>query len=122
MGVIEGADCFLQSVAPTTVQVDHRANAGRIHLRQVATDSFGRKGRFATAKMVVHVDGRESRLGNRCRPGDQHRSRLPVAEFQFPDVVPTLSQHDLWSSQQDREKDEFRSPHAIPHVHESFGS
>ena len=87
MGIVEGGEGLLEPLSPAAVEVDDRAHAGRVHLGQVALDPLGRERRLAAAQMVVHVDDREGRLGDLGHLGDQHRPRLPVAEFQLLDVV-----------------------------------
>ena len=86
------ASVSFSSISPTTVQVHHRANASRIHLGKVTLDPLRRERRLTAAKMVVNVDDREGRSGDIGRFCDQHRPRLPVAEFQFLDVVLLLGQ------------------------------
>ncbi len=85
--LVESGQSFLESVAPAAVQVDHRSDAGGIHLREVALDALRRERRLAAAQVVVNVDDRERRLGDLGRLGDQHGPRLPVAELQLLDVI-----------------------------------
>ncbi len=99
VGIVERGQGLLESLPPTAVEVDHRADAGRVHLVEVVLDALGRESRLAAAEMVVHVDDREGRLGDLGHLGDQHRARLPVAELQLLDIVLFLGSDDVGNQQ-----------------------
>ena len=116
VGVVEGGEGLLQSLSPTAVQIDDRADASRIHLRKITLDPLGRERRLAAAEMVVNIDDREGRFGDVGRLGDQHRLRLPVAEFQLLDVIFFLTKAHVYNMQREGECPGRGSVHRTPGV------
>ncbi len=86
MRLIERCQRLPQSSVPPAVEVDHRPDAGFVHFGQILPDPFGREV-FAAAQMIVNVDHRETGRIDDGRPGDEHRARLPVAEFELANVI-----------------------------------
>ena len=81
---VERFERFFEMVAPPAVEIDDRANPGRIHLGDITLDTLRGEGRLTASEMIVHVDDRKRRLGDFGSLGDQHRARLPVAQLSTP--------------------------------------
>ena len=93
--LVESGEGLFESVSPAAVQVDDRLHSGRVHLVEVPHDPLRRESCLAAAQVIVNVDDRKGRLGDLGRLGDQHRPRVPVAEFQLLDVLGVLGGRDL---------------------------